>query len=45
MSRDKKLHDLQMLVLAYMRSENVQKAREALEKWEVEVKAVCDEQA
>lgn len=42
-SRDKKLHELQMMVLAYMRSENVHKAREVLAKWEAAVKEFKNE--
>ena len=42
MSREQRIHDARLLVLAYMQAENVNKAQEALDKWVEEVKGVDD---
>lgn len=43
MSRNQRLYETRMLVLAYMQAEDVSKAREALDKWIEEVERVDDE--
>lgn len=43
MSREQRIHESRLLVLAYMQAEDVSKAREALDKWVEEVKGVDDE--
>lgn len=43
MSRNQRLHEARMLVLAYMQAEDVNKAREALDKWIDVVGRVDDE--
>lgn len=40
MSRDEKIREAYLLVSAYMRAEDVAKAREALERWAEVVKGV-----
>lgn len=42
MSREQRIHEAQLLVLAYMQAEDVSKAQEALDKWVEEVKGVDD---
>ena len=42
MSRDEKMWEAYLLVSAYMRVEDVAKAREALERWAEVVKGVED---
>ena len=42
MSRDEKIWEAYLLVSAYMRAEDVTKAREALERWAEVVKGVED---
>nr|DAS02663.1 MAG TPA: hypothetical protein [Caudoviricetes sp.] len=42
MSRDEKIREAYLLVSAYMRAEDVAKAREALERWAEVVKGVED---
>lgn len=42
MSREQRIHETRLLVLAYMQAEDVSKAREALDKWVEEVKGVDD---
>jgi len=42
MSRDEKIWEAYLLVSAYMRAEDVAKAREALERWAEVVKGVED---
>ena len=43
MSREQRIHEARLKVLAYMQAEDVSKAQEALDKWVVEVKGVDDE--
>ena len=38
MSREQRIHEARLLVLAYMQAEDVSKAQEALDKWVEEVK-------
>nr|DAQ56466.1 MAG TPA: hypothetical protein [Caudoviricetes sp.] len=40
MSRDEKIREAYLLVSAYMRAEDIAKAREALERWAEVVKGV-----
>lgn len=42
MSREQRIHEARLLVLAYMQAEDVSKAQEALDKWVEEVKGVDD---
>lgn len=42
MSREQRIHEARLLVLAYMQAEDVSKAQEALDKWVGEVKGVDD---
>nr|DAN61645.1 MAG TPA: hypothetical protein [Caudoviricetes sp.] len=42
MSREQRIHEARLLVLAYMQAEDVSKAQEALDKWVKEVKGVDD---
>ena len=43
MSQEQRIHEARLLVLAYMQTEDVGKAREALDRWVEEVKGVDDE--
>ena len=42
MSREQRIHEARLKVLAYMQAEDVSKAQEALDKWAKEVKGVDD---
>ena len=42
MNRARRTHEARLLILAYMQAEDVNKAREALDKWAEEVKGVDD---